>query len=62
MRFSVRNCVKSDGWNVLTGGKRFSPGLSRRALLCGAGALFLTHGVSRAATTGGVIAMDWVSG
>lgn len=54
--------MKSDDWNVPPGGKRFSPALSRRALLCGVGALFLTHGVSRAVPAGGVIAMDWVSG
>ncbi len=36
--------------------------LSRRALLCGAGSFFLTNQPSSAARTGGIVAMDWVSG
>lgn len=36
--------------------------LSRRALLCGTGAFFLTNRPSSAARSGGIVAMDWVSG
>ncbi|CUX43866.1 ABC transporter substrate-binding protein [Agrobacterium genomosp. 13] len=36
--------------------------LSRRALLCGTVSLFLTHRPSSAACSGGIVAMDWVSG
>ncbi|WP_107677026.1 ABC transporter substrate-binding protein [Agrobacterium sp. LAD9] len=36
--------------------------LSRRALLCGAGSFFLTHRPSSATRSGGIAAMDWVSG
>ncbi len=36
--------------------------LSRRTLLCGTGAFFLTHRPSSATRSGSIIAMDWVSG